>query len=172
MLHDALSSAEVTVTRADDGAMRLPSARDDEVLLWKRVPRGVSSDERKEADEWLDARGIADLEVRDSLMSRILRHPDLVNRAAEPHGFANCYVHHPGDLVIEWCCGDSTEALCANLLAQGFAEGLPPEKAVEVFSQQSISFGHGTVVLRRHSSCLYGGHAAEVTDYIKKRYES
>ncbi|WP_234016768.1 hypothetical protein [Streptomyces sp. LaPpAH-108] len=156
----------------DDGAMCLPSARDGEVLLWKRVPRGMSSDERKEADEWLDARGIGDLEVRDALMSRILRHPELVNRAAEPHGFANCYVHHPGDLVIEWCCGDSAEVVCANLLAQGFAEGLPPEKAIELFSQNSIGFGDGTVILRRHSSCLYGSNAAKVTEAIQKRYES
>ncbi|MFJ8729758.1 hypothetical protein [Streptomyces bauhiniae] len=162
----------MTVTRLDNGAMHLPSARDGEALLWKRIPGGVSSDEREEVDEWLDSKTIGDLDARDALLSRILRHPEVVNRAAEPHGFANCYVHHPGDLVIEWCCGDSAEALCANLLAKDFAEGLSPDKAVELYSQYSVGFGDGTVILRRHSSCLYGRHAAEVTEAIKKRYES
>ncbi|MFG3195982.1 hypothetical protein ACGFYT_07580 [Streptomyces sp. NPDC048208] len=160
------------MTRLDNGAMCLPVARDGEVLLWKRLRGGVSSDEREEAGEWLDSKSILDLDVRDVLMSRILRHPDLVNRAAEPHGFANCYVHHPGDLVIEWCCGDSVEALCANLLAKDFTEGLSPEKAVELHSPYAVSFGDGTVILRRHGSCQYGSHAAEVTEAIKRRYES
>jgi hypothetical protein len=171
-LHDAASSAHVTVMRADGGPIRLPSARDGEVLLWKRVPGGLSRDERQEAEEWKDSRGIEDLRVRDLLLSRILRLPGLVNRTAEPHGFANCYTHHPGDLVIEWCCGDSVEALCAALLAHGFADDVPRANAIELISRHSAHLGDRTVILNRHGSCLYGSEAERIAQHIRERYES
>ncbi|KOG60779.1 hypothetical protein ADK76_14960 [Streptomyces griseoflavus] len=172
ILHDAAGSAHVTVTRADGGPIRLPSARDGEVLLWKRVPGGLSRDERQEAEEWKDSRGIEDLWVRDLLLSRILRLPRLVNRAAEPHGFANCYTHHAGDLVIEWCCGDTTEALCAVLLANGFTDDVPRAKTIELLSRHSAHFGDRTVILNRHGSCLYGRNAGDIAESIKDGYKS
>ncbi|MFE4969392.1 hypothetical protein [Streptomyces sp. NPDC056660] len=172
ILHDALSPAQVTMTRADHGDMRLPSAREGEVLLWKRAAGGLSRDERREAEEWVASRGSADLRVRDLLMSRILRCPRLVNRTAEPHGFANCYTHHSGDLVIEWCCGDTVETLCANLLAHGIVDSLPRENTIELLSHHSAHLGDRTVILNRHSSCLYGNSAREVVEYIKKGYDS
>ncbi|MFJ7152373.1 hypothetical protein ACIQVT_29975 [Streptomyces sp. NPDC100445] len=172
VLHDALSLAQVTLIRSDHGRMRLPSAREDEVLLWKRTPGGLSRDERQEAEEWAGSEGSADLQVRDLLMSRILRSPRLVNRTAEPHGFANCYTHHSGDLVIEWCCGDTVETLCANLLAHGIADGLPRGTAIELLSPHSAHLGDRTVILNRHSSCLYNDKVREVVEYIKKGYDS
>jgi hypothetical protein len=172
VLHDALSPAQVTVTRADRGRMRLPAAREGEVLLWTSAPGSLSRDERQEAEEWADSAGSADLRVRDLLMSRILRCPRLVNRTAEPHGFANCYTHHSGDLVIEWCCGDTVETLCANLLAHGIAHGLPRGSAIELLSRHSAHLGDRTVILNRHSSCLYGNKAWDVVEYIKKGYVS
>ncbi|MFD9586669.1 hypothetical protein ACFWBM_18505 [Streptomyces sp. NPDC059980] len=172
VLHDVLSPAQVTVTRADHGRMRVPSVGEGEVLLWKRAPGGLSRDERQEAEEWVDAKGSADLRVRDLLMSRILRCPRLVNRTAEPHGFANCYTHHSGDLVIEWCCGDTVETLCANLLAHGITDGLPRENSIELLSRHSANLGDRTVILNRHSSCLYGNKAWDVVAYIKKGYDS
>ncbi|MFE3637105.1 hypothetical protein [Streptomyces cellostaticus] len=172
VLHDALSPAQVTVARSDHGRLRLPSGREGEVLLWKRAPGGLSRDERQEAEEWVDSACSADLRVRDLLMSRILRRPRLVNRTAAPHGFANCYTHHSGDLVIEWCCGDTVEALCANLLAHGIADGLPRGNAVEFLSPHSAHLGDRTVILNRHSSCLYGTKAWDVVAYIKKGYGS
>ncbi|WAT99422.1 hypothetical protein [Streptomyces nigrescens] len=171
-LHDAASSAHVTVTRADGGPIRLPSARDGEVLLWKRIPGGLTRDERQEAEEWTVSRGIEDLGVRDLLLSRILRLPGLVNRTAEPHGFANCYTHHAGDLVIEWCCGDTVEALCAVLLAHGFADDVPRAKSIELISQHSAHLGDRTVILNRHGSCLYGRSAEDVVESIKEGYKS
>ncbi|MFD7104966.1 hypothetical protein [Streptomyces celluloflavus] len=171
-LHDAASSAHVTVTRADGGHIHLPSARDGEVLLWKRVPGGLSHDERQEAEGWTDSRGIEDLRVRDLLLSRILRCPGLVNSTAEPHGFANCYTHHAGDLVIEWCCGDTVEALCAGLLAHGFADDVPRANAVELISRRSAHLGDRTVILNRHESCLYGPNAEDVAASIRMDYES
>ena len=171
-LHDADGSAHVTVTRADGGPIRLPSARNGEVLMWKHVPGGLSRDEREEAEEWTDSRGIKDLRVRDVLLSRILRCPGLVNRVAAPHGFANCYTHHSGDLVMEWCCGDTVEALCAHLLGHGFADGVPPGKAIELISRHSAHLGDRTVILNRHGSCLYGRKVAEVVEYIQKGYDS
>ncbi|MFJ5109285.1 hypothetical protein ACIQAD_01305 [Streptomyces sp. NPDC088551] len=171
-LHDAASSAHVAVTRADGGPIRLPSARDGEVLLWKRVPGGLSRDEWREAEEWKDSRGIKDLRVRDLLLSRILRLPGLVNRTAKPHGFANCYTHHAGDLVIEWCCGDTAEALCAVLLAHGFADDVPRAKTIELLSRHSAHFGDRTVILNRHGSCLYGRRAEDVVEFIKEGYKS
>ncbi|AXE77556.1 hypothetical protein [Streptomyces atratus] len=172
ILHDAVSSAHVTVTRANGGSLRLPSARDGEVLLWKRVPRGLSRDEKQEAEEWTDSRGINDLRVRDLLLSRILRCPGLVNRTALPHGFANCYTHHAGDLVIEWCCGDTVETLCAVLLAHGFADDVPRANAIELISRHSAHLGDRTVILNRHGSCLYGRHAEDIAESIRKGYES
>ncbi|CAL9304570.1 hypothetical protein ACWEWL_04620 [Streptomyces rochei] len=172
VLHDARGPAQVTVTRSDRGRMRLPSAREDEVLLWKRGPDDLSRDERQEAEEWADSEGSANLRVRDLLMSRILRCPRLVNRTAKPHGYANCYTHHSGDLVIEWCCGDTVETLCANLLAHGIADGLPRENAFELLSPHSAHLGDRTVILNRHGSCLYGNKAWDVVDYIKKGYDS
>ncbi|MBP2402496.1 hypothetical protein [Streptomyces syringium] len=171
-LHDALSSAQVTVMRADHGAMRLPSARDGEVLLWKRVPGVLTRNERQEAAEWADSRAIVDLRVRDVLLSRILRWPGLVNRTAKPHGFANCYTHHSGDLVIEWCCGDTVETLCANLLAHGFADGLPRERAIELISRYSAHLGDRTVILNRHGSCFYGREGEKIAQRIRKHYGS
>ncbi|MEV5975778.1 hypothetical protein [Streptomyces sp. NPDC052114] len=172
VLHDALGPAQVTVIHSDHGHMRLPSAREDEVLLWKRGPGGLSRDERQEAEEWADSEGSADLRVRDLLMSRILRRPRLVNRTAEPHGFANCYTHHSGDLVIEWCCGDTVETLCANLLAHGIADGLPRGNAFNLLSPHSAHLGDRTVILNRHGSCLYDNKTWDVVDYIKKGYDS
>ncbi|MCE4946401.1 hypothetical protein LVX13_25235 [Streptomyces albulus] len=172
ILHDTISSAHVTVTRADGAPIRLPSARDGEVLLWKRVPGGFSRDEKDEAEEWAGSRAIEDLRVRDLLLSRILRCPGLVNRAAEPHGFANCYTHHAGDLVIEWCCGDTVEALCAVLLAHGFADDVPRAKAIELISRHSAHLGDRTVILNRHGSCLYGRGAEDVVESIKEGYTS
>ena len=122
--------------------------------------------------EWADSVGSADLRVRDLLMSRILRCPRLVNRTAEPHGFANCYTHHSGDLVIEWCCGDTVETLCANLLAHAIADGLPRGNAIELLSPHSAHLGDRTVILNRHGSCLYGNKAWDVVEYIKKGYDS
>ncbi|MFI5922553.1 hypothetical protein ACIA8M_28950 [Streptomyces anulatus] len=170
VLHDAASSAQVTVTRADGGSFRLPSARDGEVLLWNRLPDGLSGDEKQEAEEWTDSRGINDLRVRDLLMSRIMRCPGLVNRTAAPHGFANCYTHHSGDLVIEWCCGDSVETLCAVLLAHGFADDVPRANAIELISRRSAHLGDRTVILNRHGSCQYGRNAKYIAESIKKGY--
>ena len=172
ILHDARSSAQVTVTRADQGPIHLPSAREGEILLWKRVPGGLSRDERREAEEWEDSRWIKDLRVRDSLLSRTLRCPGLVNRTAAPHGFANCYTHHLGDLVIEWCCGDTVEALCADLLAHGFVDGVPRGKAFELTSRHSARFGDRTLILNRHASCLYGRGAKRIAEEIRKGYQS
>ncbi|MEU2086356.1 hypothetical protein ABZ569_31350 [Streptomyces albus] len=171
-LHDAASSAQVTVTRADGVPICLPSARDGEVLLWKRIPGGLSHDERQEAEEWTDSPGVDDLRVRDVLLSRILRCPGLVNKTAKPHGFANCYTHHPGDLVIEWCCGDSVETLCALLLAHGFADDVPRANAIKLISRNSAHLGDRTVILNRHGSCLYGSEAEKIAKYIRERYES
>ncbi|MFE9373382.1 hypothetical protein ACFYM2_26945 [Streptomyces sp. NPDC006711] len=171
-LYDATTAAQVTVARSDGGPIRLPSARDNEVLLWKRVPGGSSRDEQQEAEDWTASRGIEDLRVRDLLFSRLLRCPELVNGTAAPHGFANCYTHHPGDLVIEWCCGESVEALCAHLLAHGFADDVPRADAIRLFSQHSAQFGRATVILNRHASCLYGRHAQEITRSIREGYAS
>lgn len=172
ILYDAVSTARVTVTRADGGSIRLPSARDGEVLLWKRLPGGLSRDEHQETEEWTDSRGITDLRVRDLLLSRILRCPGLVNKTAEPHGFANCYTHHSGDLVIEWCCGDTVETLCAVLLAHGFVEEVPRANAIELISRHSAHLGDRTVILNRHGSCLYGRNAEGLAESIRKGYES
>ncbi|WP_247708818.1 hypothetical protein [Streptomyces sp. C3-3] len=170
VLHDAVSPAQVTVTRADGGSFRLPSARDGEALLWNRFPDGFSGDEKQEAEEWTDSRGINDPRVRDLLMSRIMRRPGLINRTAAPHGFANCYTHHAGDLVIEWCCGDTVETLCAVLLAHGFADGVPRANVIELASQRSAHLGDRTVISNRHGSCQYGRKAKYIAESIRKDY--
>lgn len=115
--------------------------------MWKQAPGNLTHDEGQNAEKWVSSRGIRDLQVRGVLLSRILRRPRLVNRTAEPHGFANCYTHHSGDLVIEWCCGDTAKALCANLLSHGFIDGLPRDKAIELISARSAHFGDRTVML-------------------------
>ncbi|MFF3456301.1 hypothetical protein ACFYXH_18625 [Streptomyces sp. NPDC002730] len=176
VLHDALSSARISVTCADGHAWRLPKARDGETLLWKRARGSLSRDEREEAEEWAESiPSVVDVPVRDLVLSRLLRRPALVNRAAEPHGFANCYTHHSGDLVIEWCCGDTVEAFCAALLAHGFIDSLPPSEAIELPSRHSARLGGDTVILRRHSACLYGREPfrpQKITEYIREGYAS
>jgi hypothetical protein len=171
-LYDATTSAHITMARADGGPMRLPSAQDDEVLLWKRVPGGLTRDEELESGDWTESRGIRDLGLRDLLLSRILRSPEVVNRVAGPHGFANCYTHHAGDLVIEWCCGDTVEAICALLMAHGFVADVPRASAIELLSGNSARFGGFTVILNRHASCVYGGNAEDVAELIRKAYEA
>ncbi|GAA2714087.1 MULTISPECIES: hypothetical protein [Streptomyces] len=174
VLHDALSSARITMTRTDGQAWRLPTARDGETPLWDAGH--PSPKERLEADEWAESiPSIVNVPLRDLVLSRLLRRPVLVNRAAEPHGFANCYTHHSGDLVIEWCCGDTVEAFCAALLAHGFIDGVPPTEAIKLASPHSAQLGGDIVVLRRHSSCLYRRGAfgvQEITEYIRKGYGS
>ncbi|MGW4234347.1 hypothetical protein ACWEF9_34630 [Streptomyces sp. NPDC004980] len=176
VLHDALSQAHITVRRADGRAWSLPTARDGETPLWNRTRSGLSQDEGEEARWWSESHpSLLDARMRDLVMSRILRRPALVNRAAEPHGFANCYTHHSGDLVIEWCCGDTVEAFCGALLAHGFIDGLPPTEAIELTSPQSARLAGHTVILRRHSSCLYGHEPfspRRITGYIREGYVS
>lgn len=172
ILHDTASSAQVTVARDGGGSFRLPTERDREVLLWKRFPNSLSRNERQEAKNWTDPRASDDLKVRDLLFSRMLRCPELVNRTATPHGFANCYTHHAGDLVIEWCCGVTVESLCATLLAHGFADAVPRANAIKLVSRHSAHLGDWTVVLNRHGSCLYGCKAQHLAESIRKGYRS
>jgi hypothetical protein len=168
----AIGLGKVTAARTDHGPIRLPIPRDDEVALWGRLPDDLSRDERREIEWWVDAKSVDAPDIRDLLMSRLLRRPELVNKAAEPHGFANCYNHHAGDLVIEWCCGDTVEALCAALLAHGFIDGVPRADAVELVSRNSALLGDATIILNRHTSCLYGDNVQSIAEYIKKSYES
>ncbi|MFD9903435.1 hypothetical protein [Streptomyces sp. NPDC059063] len=176
VLQDGLSSARITLTRTDGHAWRLPTARDGETLLWKRRPGDISREEREEAEEWTQSHpSLVDVPLRDLMMSRVLRRPNLVNRAAAPHGFANCYTHHSADLVIEWCCGDTVEALCAALLGHGFIDGLSPSEAIELTSRQSARLGGHTVILRRHSGCQYRHSpfsAQEISQHIREGYVS
>ncbi|MFF2627880.1 hypothetical protein ACFVUN_19195 [Kitasatospora griseola] len=168
----AVGLGRVVVARTDRGRIRLPVPRDDEVALWGRQPGDLSRDEKREIEWWADAKGANDVHIRDLLMSRLLRRPELINRTSQPHGFANCYNHHAGDLVIEWCCGDTVEALCVALLAHGFIDGVPRAGAVELISQNSACLGDATVILNRHTSCLYGNHAQAIAEHIKKGYKS
>ncbi|MFJ7273258.1 hypothetical protein [Kitasatospora sp. NPDC098663] len=168
----AIGLGRVAAARTDSGLIRLPLPRDDEVALWGRAPDDLSRDEKREIERWVDAKGVDDLHTRDLLMSRLLRRPELVNRTSEPHGFANCYNHHAGDLVIEWCCGDTVEELCASLLAHGFIDGVPRASAVELVSQHSARLGDATIILNRHASCLYGDDAQTIAEHIKRGYES
>ncbi|WP_435239210.1 hypothetical protein [Streptomyces sp. YPW6] len=172
ILHDTASSAQVTVVRDDGRSFRLPTARDSEVLLWQRFSRDVSRDERQEAKGWKNSRAIDDPRVRDLLFSRMLRSPELVNRTAAPHGFANCYTHHEGDLVIEWCCGVTVESLCATFLAHGFVDAVPRSNAIDLVSRHSARLGGRTVILNRHGSCLYGRNAQHIAESIRKGYRS
>jgi hypothetical protein len=171
-LYDKASSAHITVVRADGGLIRLPSMRDGEVPLWKGATSDFTPSEKQETAEWTDSRGITDVRVRDVLLSRVLRSPALVNRTAEPHGFANCYTHHAGDLVIEWCCGVTVETLCAVLLAHGFAGSLSRSDAFELLSQRSAHLGDRTVILNRHEPCMYKRGTDILTRHIRKGYEA
>lgn len=92
---------------------------------------------------------------RDLVLSRILRRPTLVNRAAATHGIANCYTHGTTDLVIEWCCGDSLNSMFGALLAHGMIDGLPPAEAAELYPASNTALlGNRSLVLRRHDSCM------------------
>ncbi|MFH8747144.1 hypothetical protein ACH4GK_07885 [Streptomyces rimosus] len=175
-LCDALSPARIMVVRADGGPLRLPTARDGETLLWQRETSGVSQEEESEATDWARSMpAIVNVPVRDLLFSRILRRPALVNRVAAPHGLANCYTHHSGDLVIEWCCGDTVEAFCAVLLAHGFIDDLPRPDAIELLSPHAARLGGRTVILQRHSTCMFEGERFsdhEVARRIRRDYAS
>jgi hypothetical protein len=99
VLRDSFGPAHLIASRADGKPLHLPAPRDGETRLWKARGR-LSREEKREAGEWgTSIPHIVDAPVRDVLLSRILRRPALVNRAAQPHGFANCYTHHEGDLV-------------------------------------------------------------------------
>ncbi|WBB63500.1 hypothetical protein O7599_13670 [Streptomyces sp. WMMC500] len=177
-LYDTLSPAHIKLSHGERAFdTLLPNAHNGEHLLWRSNPRKATKDERNEWlewDTWFLSQG--QRETRDLLFSRILRRPTLVNRAAAPHGLANCYTHHPGDLVIEWCCGDTTETLCAVLLAHNFVDGLPPEKSVELFpSLASVQFGDSTVILRRHNTCVLPNEmmgSRKLSELIREDYTS
>ncbi|MFE9604528.1 hypothetical protein [Streptomyces hokutonensis] len=173
VLRDSFGPAHLIASRADRKPLHLPAPRDGETRLWKARGR-LSRDEKREAREWdTSIPHIVDAPVRDVLLSRILRRPALVNRAAQPHGFANCYTHHEGDLVIEWCCGDTVEAFCATLLAHDFAQGLPRDEAIKLLSAHMARLGGHTLILRRHPSCQYGKgpfSAQEIAEHIREGY--
>ncbi|AEN09536.1 MULTISPECIES: hypothetical protein [unclassified Streptomyces] len=175
VLQDSSGSARVFAETSDGRAWRLPTAEEGETPLWTRPLGDLSSEEHEEAEGWAGAwPTVPDAAVRDLMLSRVLRRPGLVNRASAPHGFANCYTHHSGDLVIEWCCGDTVEAYCAALLAHGFVDGLPPSETIELTSAHSARLGGHTVIVRRHSACQYdsGPSAQKITDSIEKGYSS
>ncbi|MEU2792059.1 hypothetical protein [Streptomyces sp. NPDC007100] len=155
VLHDVSSSARMMVMREDGRPLSLPPARDGEIPQWSLSPHSATQDEQEEAEWWgRPNRRSADVPVRDLLFSRILRRPTLVNRAAAPHGLANCYTHHSGDLVIEWCCGDTVEAFCAALLAHDFIKNVPRHEACKLIPPHAARMGGYTVVLRRQPDCV------------------
>jgi hypothetical protein len=46
---------------------------------------------------------------RDVLGSRLLRRPGLIQRLAQAHGHVNIYTHAGMDIVLEWCCGPTSD---------------------------------------------------------------
>ncbi|MFH9351986.1 hypothetical protein [Kitasatospora sp. NPDC017646] len=149
VIENAIFPARITLARADGvplgGAIPLP----DEIVM------PALQSEVTRANDWARVGSPA---VRDLLWSRILRRPTLLNRAAAAHGAANCYAHDVFDLVIEWCCGDSVEALFATLLAHGLADGLVVADAAELYrASATAAIGSRSVVLRRHDHCDHGG---------------
>ncbi|MFD9691268.1 hypothetical protein [Kitasatospora sp. NPDC059088] len=146
-----LRSARITLVRADGDPLWMPS------LLPYEMTKPALRLEDTRARYW-DRTAAPD--VRDLLWSRLLRRPTLLNRAAATHGVANCYTHGVSDLVIEWCCGDSMEALFAILLAHGLADGLDGADAAELYKASATAMvGSQTVVLRRHALCNHGESA-------------
>ncbi|MFJ4189010.1 hypothetical protein [Kitasatospora sp. NPDC089509] len=149
VIESAIFPARITLVRADGAPLWVPDELPDEIVLV------ALQSEVAHASSW-DRPDASD--VRDLLWSRLLRRPTLLNRAAAAHGVANCYTHDVVDLVIEWCCGDSVEALLAALLAHGLADGLADGLAVahaaEFYRASATAMiGGRTVVLRRHGLC-------------------
>lgn len=88
--------------------------------MWRDAPDRLSRVERDELVYWESDGGIGrSTDARDLLFSRILRRPLLINRAGASHGWVNTYTHHEYDIVFEWCCGMSAEALAEVLRASG-----------------------------------------------------
>ncbi|MQS12835.1 hypothetical protein F7Q99_11155 [Streptomyces kaniharaensis] len=150
-----LFPARIILARADGVSLRRPNPLPQEVVL--EVDNPALKVEAEKSANWSRPGPWDGLpEVRDLLLSRILRRPGLVNRAAATHGVANCYTHGESDLVIEWCCGDGLEAFFAALLAHGVADGLPVAEAATFHrSSKTAMIGGRAVVLRRRGLCAY-----------------
>ncbi|MEU4120598.1 hypothetical protein AB0F71_39715 [Kitasatospora sp. NPDC028055] len=149
VIESAILPARITLLRADGAPLGAPRELPGEFVI------PVHQAEVTRADKWDQADAP---DVRDLLWSRLLRRPALLNRAAAAHGVANCHTHGRSDLVIEWCCGDSVEAVFAAMLAHGLADGLDPVDAAELHSASATAMiGGRTVVLRRHGLCDHGG---------------
>ncbi|MEE1789107.1 hypothetical protein PUR71_40325 [Streptomyces sp. SP17BM10] len=90
------------------------------------------------------------------LLSRILRRPALLNQTAALHGTVRCHARSTAALVIEWCCGDTFEALFATLLAHGVADGLPSGRPAEFFGAEGVAFlGDRMLELKRHVHSVF-----------------
>ncbi|MFE3879547.1 hypothetical protein ACFXPX_34740 [Kitasatospora sp. NPDC059146] len=163
VIESAILPARITLLRADGAPLGVPSVLPDEFV----VPAHRAEVTR--ANKW-DHTGAP--VVRDLLWSRLLRRPALLDRAALAHGVANCYTHGMSDLVIEWCCGDSVEAVFAAMLAHGLVDGLDPVGAVELYGASATAMiGGRTVILRRHALCDDGdspdAHAADRAEALR-----
>ncbi|MFD0273223.1 hypothetical protein ACFVHB_04805 [Kitasatospora sp. NPDC127111] len=159
VLSSLLGGARITLATADRSPFRTPRVLDGETPLWDRSPAVLVDPELAGARRW-DSPPERDRSARDLLLSRVLRRPALVNRAAAPHGIANCYTHGTTDLVISWCCGPALEELLATLLAHGTAEGLPKAAAARYLpASDTALLGGQALVLRRHRSCTVPTHS-------------
>jgi hypothetical protein len=97
------------------------------------------------------------LEHRDVLGSRLLRRPKLIQLLAEEHGFVNIYSHAGKDVVLEWCCGYSSDAIsfaCQKAgLISTLAGELLPGTMINRRSEYSTTMqvGHARLYLRHNT---------------------
>jgi hypothetical protein len=133
ILHDLQTAAKVRVAAPASADPRRgrneASPRSRRYITAARLTREERRDlghieriARSKPDGWLAHRNI--------LGSRLLRRPGLVQLLAQAHGNANIYSHASMDVVLEWCCGDTSDQFSrachnAGLTADLAGEPLP-----------------------------------------------
>jgi hypothetical protein len=159
VLRDLLSQARVLITQPIDPISMMHRLAPTEQPLWLDDGMHLQDEEAKDRASWSaegkSKRSIAQAASRDWLLSRMLRRPVLVNRTCREHGWANTYTHGDVDLVIEWCCDDTPDALACHLRDSGVTAWPddprlgPYREPPRLSGLETLWLGETEVVLRR-----------------------
>ncbi|MFF4157508.1 hypothetical protein [Streptomyces sp. NPDC001678] len=155
VLEDVSGRAALRITQPAGERLRLPQGRRGELAMWRKSPRRLHGSEEPDLSSWQSGSRQRERSfARDYLLSRMLRRPRLLNRAAKAHGFANSYTHGYSDLVVEWCCAASVEEMASLLRRSGLTA--QPASLVCATTESflgNLDLGPSRVVIRRLPRC-------------------
>jgi len=162
VLRDLWSDARVRVVQSP---RCLPELHSQEHALWTSEKRLHDEEARRRAFE--DDHPISGC---DWLLSRLLRRPLLLSRAASSHGWANSYTPAGGVLTVESCCTEQPAALAEKFRKSGLTR-LPDDMQVGTAHSTlpPLPEGHGTLDVGEARITLRSGVCSSRSPEATKR---